>query len=155
MFGERLLSLIHIFSEGVKEIPLSDGRFFSIEGRLIELLEKEIVGKVIAQDIVSGSDGVVMVKAGQVIDRDDVVKIAGDNIGFLLIREPDEDKEIKSLVEEILYLPGLKQVATGRPVVLGITKASLAVDSFLSAASFQQTTHVLADAAIDVYKRQG
>lgn len=137
-----------LVSEGVKEIPLSDGRFFSIEGRLIELLEKEIVGKVIAQDIVSGSDGVVMVKAGQVIDRDDVVKIAGDNIGFLLIREPDEDKEIKSLVEEILYLPGLKQVATGRPVVLGITKASLAVDSFLSAASFQQTTHVLADAAI-------
>ncbi len=35
-----------------------------------------------------------------------------------------------------------------RPVLLGITKASLATDSFLSAASFQETTRVLTDAAI-------
>jgi len=38
--------------------------------------------------------------------------------------------------------------ATSRPVLLGITKASLATDSFLSAASFQETTRVLTDAAI-------
>jgi DNA-directed RNA polymerase subunit beta' len=38
--------------------------------------------------------------------------------------------------------------ATGRPVLLGITKASLETDSFLSAASFQETTRVLTDAAI-------
>ena len=38
--------------------------------------------------------------------------------------------------------------ATGTPVMLGITKASLATDSFLSAASFQETTRVLTDAAI-------
>ena len=38
--------------------------------------------------------------------------------------------------------------ATGMPVLLGITKASLATDSFLSAASFQETTRVLTDAAI-------
>ena len=35
-----------------------------------------------------------------------------------------------------------------RPVLLGITKASLETDSFLSAASFQETTRVLTDAAI-------
>ncbi|XHI70722.1 DNA-directed RNA polymerase subunit beta' [Listeria monocytogenes] len=40
------------------------------------------------------------------------------------------------------------QPATGRPVLLGITKASLETDSFLSAASFQETTRVLTDAAI-------
>src|SRR5699024_307265 len=34
------------------------------------------------------------------------------------------------------------------PVLMGITKASLATDSFLSAASFQETTRVLTDAAI-------
>ena len=39
-------------------------------------------------------------------------------------------------------------LATWTPVLLGITKASLATDSFLSAASFQETTRVLADAAI-------
>ena len=38
--------------------------------------------------------------------------------------------------------------ATGRRVLLGITKASLATDSFLSAASFQETTRVLTEAAI-------
>ena len=40
------------------------------------------------------------------------------------------------------------QEATVTPVLLGITKASLATDSFLSAASFQETTRVLTDAAI-------
>ena len=40
------------------------------------------------------------------------------------------------------------QPATGRPVLLGITKASLETESFLSAASFQETTRVLTDAAI-------
>jgi DNA-directed RNA polymerase subunit beta' len=38
--------------------------------------------------------------------------------------------------------------ASARPVLLGITKASLATDSWLSAASFQETTRVLTDAAI-------
>jgi DNA-directed RNA polymerase subunit beta' len=38
--------------------------------------------------------------------------------------------------------------ATGRPLLLGITKASLATDSFISAASFQETTRVLTEASI-------
>ena len=38
--------------------------------------------------------------------------------------------------------------AVAKPILLGITKASLATDSFLSAASFQETTRVLTDAAI-------
>ena len=41
-----------------------------------------------------------------------------------------------------------KEVAEGTRVVLGITKAALATNSFLSAASFQETTKVLTDAAI-------
>ena len=40
------------------------------------------------------------------------------------------------------------QIATANPVLLGVTKASLATESFLSAASFQETTRVLTDAAI-------
>ena len=40
-----------------------------------------------------------------------------------------------------------KVPATGKPVMLGITKASLETDSFLSAASFQETTRILTDAA--------
>ncbi len=46
-----------------------------------------------------------------------------------------------------LILEG-KRPAMGKPVLLGITKASLATDSFLSAASFQETTRILTDAAV-------
>ena len=42
-----------------------------------------------------------------------------------------------------------KRIATGKPVLLGITKASLQTNSFISAASFQETTRVLTDAAVN------
>ena len=41
------------------------------------------------------------------------------------------------------------QPATFQPLLLGITKASLTTDSFISAASFQETTRVLTDASIE------
>jgi DNA-directed RNA polymerase subunit beta' len=44
---------------------------------------------------------------------------------------------------------GGKRPAEGRPEIMGITKASLATESWLSAASFQETTRVLTEAAID------
>jgi len=50
-------------------------------------------------------------------------------------------------VNKKAFLEG-KRPATARPVLLGITKASLETESFLSAASFQETTRVLTDAAI-------
>jgi DNA-directed RNA polymerase subunit beta' len=43
---------------------------------------------------------------------------------------------------------GSRRPATGNPLLLGITKASLSTDSFISAASFQETTRVLTEAAI-------
>ena len=52
-----------------------------------------------------------------------------------------EDKNKKAVEEG-------KRPATGKRALLGITKASLATDSFLSAASFQETTRVLTEAAI-------
>src|SRR5207247_4448336 len=52
-------------------------------------------------------------------------------------------EENRRLVEE-----GAKP-AEGRPELMGITKASLATDSWLSAASFQETTRVLTEAAIE------
>ena len=51
-------------------------------------------------------------------------------------------------MNEALIAEG-KKPAEGRQVMLGITKASLATDSFLSAASFQETTKVLTEAAIN------
>jgi len=43
---------------------------------------------------------------------------------------------------------GAGRPAQGRPLLLGITKASLSTDSFISAASFQETTRVLTEASI-------
>ncbi|MGH2979288.1 MAG: DNA-directed RNA polymerase subunit beta', partial [Solirubrobacterales bacterium] len=54
---------------------------------------------------------------------------------------------LKRRNEEIKKAGG--ETATGEEVILGITKASLATDSFLSAASFQETTKVLTDAALE------
>jgi DNA-directed RNA polymerase subunit beta' len=48
--------------------------------------------------------------------------------------------------ERVIHASG--RPATGRPLLLGITKASLSTDSFISAASFQETTRVLTEASI-------
>ena len=61
--------------------------------------------------------------------------------GSLIDMYEFDDKNKKTIEEG-------KTPATGRRVLLGITKASLATDSFLSAASFQETTRVLTEAAI-------
>ena len=61
------------------------------------------------------------------------------------------DKSLDELFEAVaneLIAEG-KVPPTGQPLLLGITKASLATESFLSAASFQETTKVLTDAAIE------
>ena len=42
-----------------------------------------------------------------------------------------------------------EEPAKGRPMLLGITKASLTTDSFISAASFQETTKVLTQATLE------
>jgi len=57
------------------------------------------------------------------------------------------DKAI--LERENAKVKGKGEKATFEPLILGITKASLATESFLSAASFQETTKVLTDAAIE------
>ena len=55
-------------------------------------------------------------------------------------------REFAEINKPVLLEGGIP--ATGKPVMLGITKASLETDSFLSAASFQETTRILTDAAI-------
>ncbi len=58
------------------------------------------------------------------------------------------DARVYSETNRELVLAG-KTPAEGRPEIMGITKASLATDSWLSAASFQETTRVLTEAAIE------
>lgn len=65
-----------------------------------------------------------------------------------LVEKTELEEENKQIRERIAAGETDLQEATSSPVLLGITKASLATDSFLSAASFQETTRVLTDAAI-------
>jgi DNA-directed RNA polymerase subunit beta' len=58
------------------------------------------------------------------------------------------DSRIYAEINRALVTDG-KRPAEGRPELMGITKASLATDSWLSAASFQETTRVLTEAAIE------
>jgi len=72
------------------------------------------------------------------------IKTAGDS---KYLQGEIIDKIIFNEVNEKLKKEG-KKMATGERVLLGITKASLQTNSFISAASFQETTRVLTDAAI-------
>ena len=72
------------------------------------------------------------------------VEDVGDT-GFLLEEQIDKFK-FREENDRVIGDGG--RPATGRPLLLGITKASLSTDSFISAASFQETTRVLTEAAI-------
>jgi DNA-directed RNA polymerase subunit beta' len=79
-----------------------------------------------------------MLQKVEVTDPGDTDMIKGDAIDEIDLL--DENARMKEL--------GLKE-ATAMPVLLGITKASLQTRSFISAASFQETTRVLTDAAVN------
>ncbi|WP_338117137.1 DNA-directed RNA polymerase subunit beta' [Weissella paramesenteroides] len=78
-----------------------------------------------------------MLRKVRVMDPGETDLLPGTLMDIAQFRDANEDTLLKG---------GLP--ATGRPVLLGITKASLETNSFLSAASFQETTRVLTDAAI-------
>ena len=84
----------------------------------------------------------------EVITRQMLRKVRIEDIGDtnLLIGSLTDRLEFEDENEAALAKGGAE--ATASPVLLGITKASLATESFLSAASFQETTKVLTDAAI-------
>ncbi|MCH4239690.1 MAG: DNA-directed RNA polymerase subunit beta' [Oscillospiraceae bacterium] len=65
-----------------------------------------------------------------------------------MIEKPEFEAANQSIRDRIAAGESGLQEATCSPTLLGITKASLATESFLSAASFQETTRVLTDAAI-------
>lgn len=78
-----------------------------------------------------------MLKKIRVEEKGDTDFLPGSMVDVLLFEE----------INERMRLEG-KEEAIGEQIMLGITKASLATDSFLSAASFQETTKVLTEAAI-------
>ena len=87
--------------------------------------------------------GLQMMRKVRVEDAGSTNLIEGSTVDKADFRDANEAVAARMAAGE----EGLR-LATGQSVLLGITKASLATDSFLSAASFQETTRVLTDAAI-------
>ena len=84
-----------------------------------------------------------MTRKVKIEDAGDTTLLAGSVADILEVRAENEAIEARIAAgEETL------RVATTSPILLGITKASLMTESFLSAASFQETTKVLTEAAI-------
>jgi DNA-directed RNA polymerase subunit beta' len=79
-----------------------------------------------------------MTRRVQVVDSGDSVWLPGAMIDVKTFNDVNDELEASS-----------REVAEGRAQLMGITKASLATDSWLSAASFQETTRVLTEAAIE------
>jgi DNA-directed RNA polymerase subunit beta' len=74
------------------------------------------------------------------------IRVVSPNDAEFLPAELVDDQRFRETNRELVGEG--KQPAEGRPELMGITKASLATDSWLSAASFQETTRVLTDAAV-------
>ncbi len=104
----------------VQKVYKSQG--VDIHDKHIELIVRQMLKKVRVEEA-----GDTDLLPGQLVDR------------VVLERENVRVKKEK----------GKKEQATYEPLILGITKASLATESFLSAASFQETTKVLTDASIE------
>jgi DNA-directed RNA polymerase subunit beta' len=110
---------LYLVSE-VQKVYKSQG--VDIHDKHIELIVRQMLKKVRVEEA-----GDTDLLPGQLVDR------------VVLERENARVKKEK----------GKKEQATYEPLILGITKASLATESFLSAASFQETTKVLTDASIE------
>ncbi len=130
--------------------PLTEGpkdpqEILSVLGR--EAVQRYLVDEVLA---VYRSQGVnTNEKHIEVIVRQMLRKVRIENAG-------DTDLLPDELVDRVTFEETNREVlaqggepATAQPVLLGVTKASLTTDSFLSAASFQETTRVLTEAAIN------
>ena len=111
--------------EGVFEYLTSEvQKVYRNQGVDINDKHVEVIGRQMLKKVRIGDNGDTDMFPGSLVDMYDF-----------------EDKNNEAIAEG-------KRPATGKRVLLGITKASLATDSFLSAASFQETTRVLTEAAI-------
>jgi DNA-directed RNA polymerase subunit beta' len=85
----------------------------------------------------------------EVIVRQMLQKVEIEDPGETDLLKGEQIDKIEFDEKNLAFEKAGKRVATAKPVLLGITKASLQTRSFISAASFQETTRVLTDAAVN------
>ena len=128
--------------------PLLDGALVPhdiLDVMGVEALAEYLINEI--QDVYRLQGVKINDKHIEVISRQMMQKIEIQEVGdttFLVGEHVDRD-EFEAVNSK--YIADGKQPAAGRPVLQGITKASLQTSSFISAASFQETTRVLTEAA--------
>src|SRR3989442_729242 len=128
------------------KIPRETTKTKDITGGLPRVVELFEARKPRETAVISEIDGIV--KHGGIVKGQRKIIIVPDEPGA----EPREyalPRGVHVNVEEDeRVITAVGRPAQGRPLLLGITKASLSTDSFISAASFQETTRVLTEASI-------
>ena len=109
-------------------------------------LQRYLVDKI--QEVYRSQNVAINDKHIEVIVRQMMRSVKVEDVGDtdFLIEEQVDRLRFEEENDRVLAANG--QAATARPMLLGITKASLSTDSFISAASFQETTRVLTEASI-------
>ena len=125
--------------------PKSPQRILSLQGR--EAVQQYLIDEV--QNVYRSQGVTIHDKHIEVIISQMLRKVKVEDSGDTNLL-PDDDidrKQFEEINAAVLAEGG--EPATASPVLLGITRASLKMDSFLSAASFQETTRVLTEAAVN------
>lgn len=136
----EMLSIFFTFYKSL--VNLYDSAKFSLQKVQLYLLNE--VQSVYQSQNVDISDKHIEVIVRQMTSK---VRVEDGGDTTLLPGELVELQQIDSINDAMLLTKGMP--ATYSPILLGITKASLNTDSFISAASFQETTRVLTEAAIE------
>jgi DNA-directed RNA polymerase subunit beta' len=114
---------------------------------LHKFLTDKLYGKVLLSAVFSNG-ATVPEELRQEIGKTAVDAIVDREPMEIFVRSISAKTSVKPLIRSVTFVRKLREKPECRPFIHGITKAALATDSFLSAASFQQTAQILAGAAV-------
>ena len=132
----------------IKTLSFADSETpVQLDDYLAQELLNAVVGKVTLRDIDFG-EGKGSVPAGVTLTEEHAARIIAARVPQLSLRSASPQSEEVELISRMTYVRKLRVAPVCKKFIHGITKAALATESFLSAASFQQTAQILAGAAV-------
>ncbi|BDF77791.1 DNA-directed RNA polymerase subunit beta' [Pyramidobacter piscolens] len=137
-----------ILQSKIKTLALHDSdRPIHLDEYLAQALINAVVGKV-TLDVVDLGEGKGSIPAGVTLTEEHAARIIAGRVPKLSLRPASPQSEEVALISRVSYVRKLRVPPLCKKFIHGITKAALATESFLSAASFQQTAQILAGAAV-------
>ncbi len=165
IWGKSLLKAVDREGNPLPEIPqfvdarvvqgLALGEIAAIETKegirvrsnlFARFLSTKLYGKVLLDMVLP--EGVDALASGQEINKNVLEAIVERDPAEIFVRPLSAKIDAHLLIRDVTFVRKLRESPECKPFIHGITKAALATDSFLSAASFQQTAQILAGAAV-------